>query len=188
MTSEKLAFHTSIWWKCDSCGTTFSPGSEQSGVYVTIGKKLCVPCIGKIDAKINNMKDTPMKPFNASEFISNQETPVVDKSGEKVEIISTKARGEYPVLGHVGTTAMLYRWSPRGHYYAESPLHDDRNLFFATKVEVIHVFERKDGGGTEFVRQEDDGDDDFHSDKHYTYLGTITGPIVPPEKESGVVK
>ena len=130
-----------------------------------------------------------MKPFNASEFISNQETPVVDKSGEKVEIISTKARGEYPVLGHTGTTAMLYRWTPRGHYYAESPLHDDRNLFFAPRVEVVHVYQYRDDPAGVFVA--------IHSKRMsthkppesvYTLVGTITGPIVPPENESGVAK
>ena len=128
-----------------------------------------------------------MKPFNASEFISNQETPVVDKSGEKVEIISTKARGEYPVLGHIGTSAMLYRWSPRGHYYAESPLHDDRNLFFAPKVEVVHVYQYRDDPKGRYTLVQ--GGAQFGGNANvYTYLGTITGPIVPPEKESGVEK
>jgi hypothetical protein len=128
-----------------------------------------------------------MKPFNASEFISNQETPVVDKSGEKVEIISTKARGDYSVLGHVGTTAMLYRWSPRGHYYAESPLHDDRNLFFAHKLEVVHVYQYRDDpkGRYTFIQS---GDKFGGNANVYTHFGTITGPIVPPEKESGVAK
>lgn len=128
-----------------------------------------------------------MKPFNASEFISNQETPVVDKSGEKVEIISTKARGEYPVLGHVGPTAMLYRWSPHGHYYAESPLNDDRNIFFAPKLEVVHVYQYRDDPKGRYTLVQ--GGAQFGGNANvYTYLGTITGPIVPPEKESGVAK
>ena len=127
-----------------------------------------------------------MKPFNASEFISNQETPVVCRNGKPVEIVTTKGRGAMSVVGYVGSDTLLRAWSGDGFYIASTTSNYD--LFFAPKVEVIHVFERKDGGGTEFVRQEDDGDDDFRSDKYHTYLGTITGPIVPPEKESGVAK
>lgn len=161
----------------------FSPVSEQYGIYLAISVKLCVQCIGKIDAgiaEINKQKDTTMKQFNASEFISNQETPVVDKSGEKVEIISTKARGDYSVLGYVGTTAMLYRWSPSGHYYAESPLHDDRNLFFDPKLEVVHVFKLPDGELVTTVNRL--AVEAWKRTQKTIYLGTITGPIVPPEK------
>ena len=128
-----------------------------------------------------------MKPFNASEFISNQETPVVDKSGEKVEIISTKARGDYSVLGYSGSGNLLLRWDSLGHYYAESPLHDDRNLFFSPKVEVVHVYQYRDDPKGRYTLVQ--GGAQFEGNANvYTYLGTITGPIVPPEKESGVAK
>lgn len=127
-----------------------------------------------------------MKPFNASEFISNQETPVVDKSGEKVEIISTKARGDYSVLGYSGSGNLLLRWDSLGHYYAESPLHDDRNLFFSPKVEVVHIFKHKVMGNKIGVIK--GSGLEFSAGTAYEAVGTITGPIVPPEKESGVVK
>ena len=127
-----------------------------------------------------------MKPFNASEFISNQETPVVDKSGEKVEIISTKARGDYSVLGYSGSGNLLLRWDSLGHYYAESPLHDDRNLFFSPKVEVVHIFKHKVMGNKIGVIK--GSGLEFSAGTAYEAVGTITGPIVPPEKESGVAK
>ena len=127
-----------------------------------------------------------MKPFNASEFISNQETPVVDKSGEKVEIISTKARGDYSVLGYSGSGNLLLRWDSLGHYYAESPLHDDRNLFFSPKVEVVHIFKHKVMGNKIGVIK--GSGLEFSAGTAYEAVGTITGPIVPPEKESGVEK
>lgn len=124
-----------------------------------------------------------MKPFIASEFISNQETPVVDKSGEKVEIISTKARGDYSVLGYSGSGTLLLRWNSRGHYYAETPLVDDRNLFFAPKIEVVHVYRHKDDpNGYVTLHSSKDKNRDTLKPPVYTYLGTITGPIVPPEE------
>lgn len=121
-----------------------------------------------------------MKPFNASEFISNQETPVVDKSGEKVEIISTKARGEYSVLGYSGSGTLLLRWNSRGHYYAETPLVDDRNLFFAPKIEVVHVYRHDVMGNKIGIIK--GGGIDFTTGTCYKLVGTITGPIVPPEE------
>lgn len=126
-----------------------------------------------------------MKPFIASEFISNQETPVVDKSGERVEIITTTARGEYSVLGYSGSGTLLLRWNSRGHYYAETPLNDDRNLFFAPKIEAVHVYQYKDDPKGRYVTVHSSKVKEYAGIMNsavYTYLGTITGPIVPPEE------
>jgi hypothetical protein len=66
---------------------------------------------------------------------------------------------------------------------------DDRK-FFATKLEVVHVFKHKDKTVKEgFIVAHSKRDIDFWlNEPCYDHLGTITGPIVPPEKESGVVK
>lgn len=128
-----------------------------------------------------------MKPFNASEFISNQETPVATSCGERVEIVTTTARGGYSVIGYVGTSTQLQQWTSGGCFYAQTPLLVERNLFFAPKVEVVHVYQYRDdpNGRYTFIQS---GDKFGGNANVYTYLGTITGPIVPPEKESGVGK
>ena len=65
-------------------------------------------------------------------------------------------------------------------------LQDDWDLFFAPKVEVAHVFKctTSDRLVTSITKSEAIR---MRNNSTYTYLGTITGPIVPPEK-SEVVK
>ena len=129
-----------------------------------------------------------MKPFNASEFISNQETPVATSCGERVEIVTTTARGEYSVIGYIGgTSVQLQQWTSSGYFYAQTPLLVERNLFFAPKLEVVHVYQYRDDPKGRYTLVQ--GGAQFEGNANvYTYLGTITGPIVPPEKESGVEK
>mgnify|MGYP003452479959 FL=1 len=127
-----------------------------------------------------------MKPFNASEFISNQETPVVSRSGKPIEIVTVKARGTMKVVGYAGSDVTLSGWFEDGRYTSSNPP-CDWDLFFAPKVEVVHVYPYRDdpNGRYTFVQS---GDKFGGNANVYTYLGTITGPIVPPEKESGVAK
>lgn len=126
-----------------------------------------------------------MKPFNASEFISNQETPVISRHKKPVEIVTTKGRGAMSVVGYVGSDTLLRAWSGDGYYTASST--SDWDLFFAPKVEVVHVYQYRDDPKGRYTLVQ--GGAQFGGNANvYTYLGTITGPIVPPEKESGVVK
>lgn len=131
-----------------------------------------------------------MKPFNPSEFISNQETPVFTRNGTSVEIVTTKGRnGQQPVLGYPGESVLLYTWRCDGAHKLNGAK-DPWDLFFATKLEVVHVFKHKDKTVKEgFIVAHSKRDIDFWlNEPCYDHLGTITGPIVPPEKESGVVK
>jgi len=120
-----------------------------------------------------------MKPFIASEFISNQETPVATSCGERVEIITTTARGEYSIIGYIGQSTQLQRWTSAGFFYAESPLVVDRNLHFTPKIEVVHAYKAVDG--LVFATGHLPTAESWKR-AGYTYLGTITGPIVPPEE------
>lgn len=126
-----------------------------------------------------------MKPFNASEFISNQETPVISRHKKPVEIVTLKGRGAMKVVGYAGSDTTLSAWHDDGYYTASAT--SDWDLFFAPKVEVVHVYQYRDDpkGRYTFIQS---GDKFGGNIAAYTYLGTITGPIVPPEKESGVVK
>jgi hypothetical protein len=128
-----------------------------------------------------------MKPFKSSEFISNEETPVVARNGKPVEIITVKGRGNQLVVGFTETCDTPQSWFSDGLFQL-SRLQSDWDLFFASKVEVVHVYQYCNHAPGTFTA--------FHSKEAalqrlnanlYTYLGTITGPIVPPEK-SEVVK
>ena len=124
-----------------------------------------------------------MKQFNASEFISNEETPVVTRNNEPVEIVATTARGCYPIIGYIGDAALLQRWTLDGHFYADVPLNNERNLFFAPKLEVVYVYRFRDDPAGRFVLVHDAKiKEGGRMNVNYTYLGTITGPIVPPDK------
>ena len=123
-----------------------------------------------------------MKPFIASEFISNQETPVATSCGERVEIITTTARGEYPIIGYIGNSTTPQRWSSSGYFFKSdnSTISMRNNLHFTYKIEVVHVFRLVDG--TIFSTVNTPTVEAWKRYEGYTYLGTITGPIVPPEE------
>lgn len=125
-----------------------------------------------------------MKPFNASEFISNQDTPVVSRHKKPVEIVTTKGRGAMKVVGYASSDTTLSAWSDDGFYTATTT--SDWDLFFAPKVEVVHIFKPECGMTVALINKKDV--ESWKKVPMCTYLGTITGPIVPPEKESGVEK
>jgi len=126
-----------------------------------------------------------MKPFKSSEFISNEETPVVTRNGKPVEIITVKGRGDQKVLGYIDKGEEIKHWWHGGEI-GLSGKKSQWDLFFAPNVEVVHVFEHKESGEIDTTLK-------YERAKHwatyrsYAYIGTITGPIVPPEK-SEVVK
>lgn len=126
-----------------------------------------------------------MKPFNASEFISNQETPVVSRHGRPIELLTVKGRGNQPVVGYTEISDTPQCWFPTGMFQF-SNIEDQWDLFFAPKVEVVHVFLNTESGKAEATIRNDQSAR-WKTYATYTYLGTITGPIVPQTK-SGVVK
>lgn len=131
--------------------------------------------------------NSPMKPFTTSEFISNQETPVATSCGERVEIITTTARGEYPIIGYIGNSTTPQRWSSSGYFFSsDNPTLSVRNnLHFTTKIEVVHVYQYKDDPKGRYVTVHSSKVKEYAGIMNsavYTYLGTITGPIVPPEE------
>lgn len=119
-----------------------------------------------------------MKPFNASEFISNQDTPVMCRNKKPVEIITAKGRGKMHVLGYVGDSHSPHTWNESGMFYSSGV--GEWDLFFAPKIEVVHVFRVADGSvlGTSNLPTVEA----WKNTKSCTHLGTITGPIVPPEE------
>lgn len=122
-----------------------------------------------------------MKPFIASEFISNQETPVATSCGERVEIITTTARGEYPIIGYIGNSTTPQRWSSSGYFFKSdnSTISIRNNLHFTYRIEVAHVFKALDGSVLTTIHSPVA---EAWRNAGFTYLGTITGPIVPPEE------
>lgn len=125
-----------------------------------------------------------MKPFIASEFISNQETPVATSCGESVEIITTTARGEYSIIGYIGNSTTPQRWSSSGYFFSsDNPTLSVRNnLHFTYKIEVVHVFRCIQLNHLVPAMNKDAKDAFMLCPSQYAYLGTITGPIVPPEE------
>lgn len=123
-----------------------------------------------------------MKPFKSSEFISNEETPVVTRNGSPVEIITVKGRGTHPVLGYVDSGNTANTWCDTGAY-SQSCAEDVWDLFFTPKLEVVHVYHFRDDKEGWFTLVHDTKiKEGAQMNTQYTYLGTITGPIVPPEK------
>lgn len=122
-----------------------------------------------------------MKPFIASEFISNQETPVATSCGERVEIITTTARGEYPIIGYIGNSTTPQRWSSSGYFFSSdnSTISIRNHIHFTYKIEVVHAYKAVDG--LVFATGHLPTAESWKR-AGYTYLGTITGPIVPPEE------
>lgn len=110
---------------------------------------------------------------------------MVGREGKPIEIITVNGRGKQPVIGYVEGCDTPYSWCCTG-MYSKSVTEDPWDLFFALKVEVVHVFKRNPIDG--FILVNEKKDIEFWMNQpDYTHLGTITGPIVPPEK-SEVVK
>ncbi len=120
-----------------------------------------------------------MKQFNASEFISNEETPVVGRNGMPVFIVTLKDRGTQPVLGYAGSSESIESWWDTGQIRLPGT-EDPWDLFFAPKLEVVHVFKLPDGELVTTVNRL--AVEAWKRTQKTIYLGTITGPIVPPEK------
>lgn len=78
------------------------------------------------------------KPFNAEEFISNEETPVETREGRKVVILTTKRNHlDYPVVGDIlfgcgGYSADLAVWNKSGGSNSSCCINKD-DLFFSIK-------------------------------------------------------
>lgn len=109
---------------------------------------------------------------------------MVGRDGEPVEIISVKGRGKYPVVGYAGSNKTPQSWQDNGRsgILAESPP-DRWDLFFAPKVEVVHVYHFRDDPAGRFTLVSGAKiKSGAQMNANYTYIGTITGPIVPPEK------
>lgn len=119
-----------------------------------------------------------MKPFKASEFISNEETPVVDRGGKPATIVTVNGRGVFKVIGYTSHDDNIRTWLEDGSYTASAK--SEYDLFFAQKVEAVHVFKCKSTRGLAVAHEKQDIEFWIKQTDH-TYLGTITGPIVPPE-------
>lgn len=57
-------------------------------------------------------KPTNLKPFDASKFVSNEKTPVVDMGVVPVHILSMQGRGEFSVVGYAGNATQVGVWEP----------------------------------------------------------------------------
>lgn len=103
---------------------------------------------------------------------------MVGRNGKSVEIITVKGRGERPILGYAGKDTDPTAWMGGPSQYE-----GEWDLFFAPKVEVVHVYHFRDDPAGRFVLLHDAKlKDGAQLNSLYTYLGTITGPIAPPEK------
>lgn len=90
------------------------------------------------------------------------------------------------MVGYIGNDQVITTWFRNGEHSITSPK-SEFDLFFAPKVEVVHVYQYRDDPKGRYTLVQ--GGAQFGGNANvYTYLGAITGPIVPPEKESGVAK
>lgn len=94
----------------------------------------------KRNLKWINIMEEERRQFNASEFISNKETPVETRDGRKVEIFTTTRETEsaFVVVGTVGTTKEDYSyceydlWTKEGKFSSPSS-ENNSDLFFSLK-------------------------------------------------------
>ena len=77
-----------------------------------------------------------MKPFNLEDF--NEDSVVVTGTGQPVNIFTTEALGDYPVVGQYLDTLSVVEFTARGIYDIDLP-QQERDLFFKTEKEVRYV-------------------------------------------------
>jgi len=69
---------------------------------------------------------------------------VTTRDGRKVEIISTKGREPFPVVGYVGTSGHLEMWTPEGSSLTDGDKRDsDLILPPAPRVYYLNRYERQ---------------------------------------------
>lgn len=90
------------------------------------------------------MKDE-RKRFNVADFISNEETPVETRHGEKVLIYNTNrvCHDDYRVCGDIvyDACSLLESWLKDGCYYGDRS--DDKDLFFSVKKKTRNMTNRE---------------------------------------------
>ncbi len=83
------------------------------------------------------------------------------------------------VLGYVGDSHSPHTWNESGMFYTSGV--SEWDLFFAPKIEVVHVFKDRESN-EQLTTLDGDEAGKWKTYAAYTYLGTITGQIVPPEE------
>lgn len=106
---------------------------------------------------------------------------MVGRNGDPVEIITTNGRGKAPIIGFEGSSLRPRTWTVDGRSPFDDFPPNEWDLFFAPKVEVVHVY--RDVAENKIVCVMHGCENDRFDNGHYhIHLGTITGPIVPSEK------
>lgn len=92
-----------------------------------------------------NLMEDKRKRFNIEEFISNEETPVETRHGEKVLIYNTNrvCHDDYRVCGDIvyDACSLLESWLEDGCYYRDRS--DDKDLFFSVKKKTRRMTNRE---------------------------------------------
>ncbi len=87
------------------------------------------------------------------------------------------------VLGYVGDSHSSHTWNESGMFYTSGV--SEWDLFFAPKIEAVYVYQYKDDPKGRYVTVHSSKVKEYAGIMNsavYTYLGTITGQIVPPEE------
>lgn len=86
------------------------------------------------------------KPFNINNFISNEETPVETRIGDKVIIYNTNriSNDDYQICGDILSEgqSLLSLWLKDGHFYKTCRV-NDRDLFFSPKKTTRRMTNRE---------------------------------------------
>lgn len=84
-----------------------------------------------------------MKPFNLEEYLANPERRVVTKAGNKVEIINTNGRKQFPIIGYVDDSEVPASWHSDGRFRKDCERIDPFDLFFADEESEDEVIRRE---------------------------------------------
>ena len=76
-----------------------------------------------------------MKQFNIEEYLADPERKVVTRCGKDVEIISTKGRKQYPIIGYVDNNPLPTSWCGDGRFMKDKEKTNSFDLFFADEEE-----------------------------------------------------
>lgn len=112
--------------KCIYCGREFIEPISH----------ICNKNYRKRNLKWINLMEDKRKPFNAEKFISNEETPVETRIGNKVIIYNTNrvCTDDFYVCGDIlcNGYSLVSMWLKDGHYFKNCNKHN-RDLFFSIK-------------------------------------------------------